>query len=467
MALKEACHLSAAILGPILDQNSPGIPNLELTEDLNKYWPLRKGAGLMSRLALGLREVLKMAHAHRNFVDAIRQRLPEYITIKDAQPRGIVMVGGGEFFPPMMVSLRLLRQAGTRLPVEVFVPDNESYEEELCEKILPSLGARCLILEDLLHPNASSYTPQIKLEGFQYKNIRHPILILLGTALARRGRLPLPQRDRALRVRALHVNRPSDLARLLGSFDITSLLPHLISTRRARIRARKHRVWPTPSVETEKLAHAPPSRVLQLLRPNALLHPAQPRRRRPGRQVDLPTRRFSPQPRLLPHKTTYRCRRPPERRRLGQLLENGSNPARPIEDYQLYSDRNTTLTPDEARSSDVTARAYFLHMTDPKWDAAEAFHHDGGFDLTQDDTGARAPAFRDPPEARDEIEGVERMVWEEMRLVGCELEFVTGHWREKEGVCERLERYFEEVLDTELGSEMGLGPLEEGLWPAG
>ena len=139
----------------------------------------------------------------------------------------------------------------------------------------------------------------------------------------------------------------------------------------------------------------------------------------------------------------------------------------PIEDYQLYSDRNTTLTPDEARSSDVTARAYFLHMTDPKWDAAEAFHHDGGFDLTQDDTGARAPAFRDPPEARDEIEGVERMVWEEMRLVGCELEFVTGHWREKEGVCERLERYFEEVLDTELGSEMGLGPLEEGLWPAG
>lgn len=58
------------------------------------------------------------------------------------------MVGGGKFFPPLLVSLRLIRRTGTTLPVEVFVPEQD-YEAELCETVLAALGAICRIFPNI------------------------------------------------------------------------------------------------------------------------------------------------------------------------------------------------------------------------------------------------------------------------------------------------------------------------------
>lgn len=64
--------------------------------------------------------------------------------------RGIVMVGGGEYFGPAIISLHMLRRTGSTLPVEVFVPNDDEYEEELCTKYLEKLNAKCVVLSHIL-----------------------------------------------------------------------------------------------------------------------------------------------------------------------------------------------------------------------------------------------------------------------------------------------------------------------------
>jgi len=66
--------------------------------------------------------------------------------------RGIVTVAGGEYFGPAIVGIKMLRQAGSSLPVEAFLADWEEYEPSLCEKVLPDLNARCVVLSQFLEP---------------------------------------------------------------------------------------------------------------------------------------------------------------------------------------------------------------------------------------------------------------------------------------------------------------------------
>jgi alpha 1,2-mannosyltransferase len=87
----------------------------------------------------------------------MRSALDAYNTIAVAQDmerlfkgRGIVTVVGGEYFGPAIVGIRLLRQAGSTLPIEVFLPNWEEYEPELCEKVLPDLNAQCVVLTQVL-----------------------------------------------------------------------------------------------------------------------------------------------------------------------------------------------------------------------------------------------------------------------------------------------------------------------------
>jgi alpha 1,2-mannosyltransferase len=60
--------------------------------------------------------------------------------------RGIVTTAGGELMPRLLVGLRMLRRTGSSLPVEVFLNNMTDYEPQLCSKVLPTLGAKCVLL---------------------------------------------------------------------------------------------------------------------------------------------------------------------------------------------------------------------------------------------------------------------------------------------------------------------------------
>lgn len=70
--------------------------------------------------------------------------------------RGIAIVGGLEYNGPALVSILMLRETGSTLPVEIFFPRKADYEPTLCKNYLPMLNARCFIMEDFLTGSESA-----------------------------------------------------------------------------------------------------------------------------------------------------------------------------------------------------------------------------------------------------------------------------------------------------------------------
>ncbi|KAI0124002.1 alpha-mannosyltransferase [Xylariales sp. AK1849] len=79
--------------------------------------------------------------------------------------RGIVTTAGGKYFGIVVVSLRMLRRSGSRLPVIVLLDTHADYDALVCEEIFAALNAECVILSYLL----DFAPPSIPLKTYQYK----------------------------------------------------------------------------------------------------------------------------------------------------------------------------------------------------------------------------------------------------------------------------------------------------------
>ncbi|PQE16174.1 alpha-12-mannosyltransferase (Mnn2) protein [Rutstroemia sp. NJR-2017a BVV2] len=103
-------------------------------------------------------EILIAREAHHRAVKMIKTS-PDLVPYVP-RTRGIVTVGGGRYTGTVLVSLRMLRRTNSTLPVEVFMPTPEDYDQHTCKVVLPSLNAKCVPL------------PQyegIDIEKYQYK----------------------------------------------------------------------------------------------------------------------------------------------------------------------------------------------------------------------------------------------------------------------------------------------------------
>ncbi|KAH6683198.1 glycosyltransferase family 71 protein [Halenospora varia] len=141
---------------PRLIQNAPG---------RNYYTdPVQSGEELLDLTRLNGSEIDSLKHSHSWFLSQILAKNAPKLDFKP-NTNGIVTSAGGFFFPPALVAIRMLRRTGSTLPVEVFLADESEYEPLICEKILPALNARCVILTTLL---SSSPVP-FKFEVYQLK----------------------------------------------------------------------------------------------------------------------------------------------------------------------------------------------------------------------------------------------------------------------------------------------------------
>ncbi|KAK7403359.1 mannosyltransferase [Neonectria punicea] len=109
-------------------------------------------------------ELLRLSHAR--FVKELESLKTDGIE-KMFQGRGAVMVGGGEYFGPAVISIHMLRRTGSELPVEVFVPNQNEYEKDICERYLPKLNAKCVVLADFLAHGPTG----LEIEHYQLKAI--------------------------------------------------------------------------------------------------------------------------------------------------------------------------------------------------------------------------------------------------------------------------------------------------------
>jgi alpha 1,2-mannosyltransferase len=104
--------------------------------------------------------LLRAHYAMRTSAQRLAGRVPFL-----PETTGIVTTANAEYLPVLLVSLRMLRRTGCKLPVEVYIDDWPAYDASTCEIVLPSLDAHCIILSEIYGHNRTLSTP----EHYQYK----------------------------------------------------------------------------------------------------------------------------------------------------------------------------------------------------------------------------------------------------------------------------------------------------------
>lgn len=80
---------------------------------------------------------------------------------------GIVIVGGSEYSWLALLSIHQLRKTGSNLPVEVYIPSVEDYDDAFCTELLPALGAKCIRGYEVLP--LKYYKKSFKLKTYENK----------------------------------------------------------------------------------------------------------------------------------------------------------------------------------------------------------------------------------------------------------------------------------------------------------
>ena len=109
------------------------------------------------------KDIEQMKRAHEQFVKGVASH-PKLLAYK-AGSEGIVTTAGGKYLPIVVISIRMIRRTGSTLPVEVFLTSDEEYEKYACEEVLPSLNAKCIVLEHIWR----TAQPKIQISKFQLK----------------------------------------------------------------------------------------------------------------------------------------------------------------------------------------------------------------------------------------------------------------------------------------------------------
>ncbi|KAJ9606243.1 mannosyltransferase [Cladophialophora chaetospira] len=171
------CAQRWALIHKVFTHYDPGSPletgfaNVDRKQLYAEHWETCRRphiVDLPNHLALRARK------NHAAFVERIPALARAFSFPK--RSRGIVTTAGSALMPMLLVSLKLLRRTGCTLPVEVFIASFADYEPLVCEKILPSLNAKCVMFgDDFLDIQLPNGKPE--LEAYQFK----PFVILMSS----------------------------------------------------------------------------------------------------------------------------------------------------------------------------------------------------------------------------------------------------------------------------------------------
>ncbi|CCE61511.1 hypothetical protein TPHA_0A04380 [Tetrapisispora phaffii CBS 4417] len=150
----------------ILTDNIPDRP-----ENSEHWFKLTKKA-LENCLEFTPDEFKMLKSTHDNFVNSISKlTLPK----QGYSKQGIVMVGGGKFSMLAFLIIKTLRNLGTTLPVEVFIPPvDEAEKDDFCKDVLPNFNAKCIFISDVL--------PEEQIKTFDFKGYQFKSLALISSS---------------------------------------------------------------------------------------------------------------------------------------------------------------------------------------------------------------------------------------------------------------------------------------------
>ena len=129
---------------------------------------------LLDRASMSVHYLNQMKERHLAVLDTLPDHIPQSSYVKGS--KGIVYVGGRFYSWLTYLSIKMLRENGSKLPVEVVMPTIEDYEREYeyCEVTLPQVGAKCIVIPTKLGLAVSN---EWKFLNFQFK----PMAILCSS----------------------------------------------------------------------------------------------------------------------------------------------------------------------------------------------------------------------------------------------------------------------------------------------
>lgn len=128
-------------------------------------WPRLARDSLASCLEVSEEEANMLKRNHAGYVEVLGTLRLSKNAYKG---RGIVTVGGGRFSLLALLVIQALRELGTTLPVEVFIPPSDEGETQFCDAVLPQYNAKCIYLSDIL---PSEVIDNSKFTGYQFKSL--------------------------------------------------------------------------------------------------------------------------------------------------------------------------------------------------------------------------------------------------------------------------------------------------------
>lgn len=379
-----------------------------------------------------------LTEAHSSFVDKIRHK--KYVLPYRPGSRGVVTTAGGPLLPAALVSILMLRQTGSNLPVELFLSDQHEWDPEICDKILPALNAKCLILQNIF-----DYDETItKLDRYQYKIFSIIFSSFEEVLFMDSDCFPIHDPNK------LFDSEPFKHTGLVlwPDFWFPSESPLFFDI--ARIPAPP--VYEKASTESGVLLYSKRSHELSLLLA-AYYNYYGPewyyslQSQGNSGEGDKETFLWSA---VVMKESYYAVNAPVQA--LGYYTKSnewrGSSMAQfdPIQDYGM------TLGEQKAESEDNTKRPrpFFIHANFPKLDPGQIFEDSsfGSSGPTRDSDGSMRRIWRTDEADTISFFGfdLERRLWAIVKNVACKYEKSFISWQDKKGVCRKAEDYWDAVF---------------------
>lgn len=381
-------------------------------------------------------DIITIKEAHAGFVNVITDSPPELPYLPGT--KGIVSTAGGTYLPVLVISLRMLRRTGSTLPMEVFLSDEEEYEGYICDTVLPSLNARCIVLSLIL------IAAPARIQKYQFKPFAmlfssfEEILFLDADAF------PLEKPEHLFTTEPFlskgMVTWPDFWASSVSPlfYEIANYPPSLMdlrqSTESGEVLLSKKSHLRSLLLATYYNYHGP-SHYYPLLSQGAAGEGDKETFIAAATAIHESFHQVSEPICALGHET-----------RSG-IAGSAMAQFDPVQDFALTSRGIWRVRGDHAPTPGV----FFIHANFPKFNPATIFElHEVNPAFTDDGDYTRAWTL--PVEVVRRFNSrvdVEKGFWEEIRWTACELEDKFHSWVEYEGICDAMKEYWSVVFGAD------------------
>lgn len=130
-------------------------------------------------VSLSADEIKNLTEAHQKVRSALDAYVHQIHEVGLFYGKGVVIPAGGRYLPPAVVNIHMLRASGSKLPVEVWFANWAEYNEEICDRVLPHLYARCLVLSDFVRdgPFETIGHYQLKVMTLMFSNFQEVVFL--------------------------------------------------------------------------------------------------------------------------------------------------------------------------------------------------------------------------------------------------------------------------------------------------